>query len=71
MTEPVSATPRPNGNASPSEYPQRERAIDGADHRVGEQVLRVALRARPIDAAEHPPDVRVKEPAEAPRQPTP
>ena len=63
MTVPVSATPRPKGTARPDEHPQREGAVDRAEHRVGEQILCVALRVRAVDAAEHPADVRVVEPA--------
>ena len=53
----------PEREYEPEQNPERERAIDGADQRIGEQVLGVALLARTIDTAEHPPDVRVKQPA--------
>ena len=60
-TEPVSATPRPKGSASPTIDPEREGAADEAQVAVGEQILGIASWVRQLLAAEHPADMRVPE----------
>ena len=63
-TEPVSATPRPNGKGEPHHDPERERAADEAQVRVGEQVLGVARGVGHVLAAQHPAHMRVPESAD-------
>ena len=61
--------PSPNGISSPRSTQSGNVRSTARMHRVAEQVFGVALGVGAVDAAEHPADMRVEEPAQRASEP--